>query len=39
LKKSPGQVLIAVVVLMAILAVGMAYYLFQTARDQKRQLA
>ena len=28
-----------VLVLMAILAVGMAYYLFQTARDQKRQLA
>src|SRR6185312_3167748 len=28
-----------VLVLMAILAVGMAYYLYQTARDQKRQLA
>jgi len=28
-----------VLVLMAILAVGMAYYLYATARDQKRQLA
>jgi hypothetical protein len=24
---------------MAILAVGMAYYIYQTARDQRRQLA
>ncbi len=28
-----------VLVLMAILAIGMAYYLYQTARDQRRQLA
>jgi spermidine/putrescine transport system permease protein len=28
-----------VLVLMAILAVGAAYYLYQTARDQRRQLA
>ena len=28
-----------VLVLMAILAIGMAYYIYQTARDQRRQLA
>jgi hypothetical protein len=28
-----------VLVLMAILAVGMGYYLYATARDQRRQLA